>query len=840
MTNFARERSERRGPAAPRGSPLLDRLIARSLAMLAFERTWRVLIALLTLVGFFLAFSWAGLWIEIGRWGRILGVGAFAAAGLAVLIRGFLRKAPARQQALARLDASPGADHRLASSLDDTLAGKDHDPATAQLWALHRRRLEAKLRAVGVAPPSPRLADRDPFALRALALVAAIGASFAAGPERPARLFAAFDWGASAGGESPRIDAWLDPPAYTGRPPVVLSLRDAAVDSPLAAASPVNSTLIIRTAGDRAAIETSGALIALEGAREPAAVAQQHDRKFKLAGNARLTLWGASGPLVFDLAAIPDRPPTIELTQAPRNNARGSMTLAYRVDDDYGVIGAEAVVSRPIVAGKSVTGRSLVAPPRLSLSLPLSRAGIGEARSTLDVSDHPWAGARATMTLLARDEGGNEGLSAPVEITLPQRRFTKPLASALAEQRRNLVLDPDHQISRVRAALEALSLGPDLFQTPSSVYLGLSAAKSRLDGARGDDDLREVADMLWAMALGLETGNVSQAERDLRAAEKELREALARGASEEEISRLTDELRSALDNFLRGLAEQAARSGDLRLSQEAEGAQRSLTEQDLQSMLSEMEKAEKSGDLAQAQRLLDDLQDILENLLPSQAGESSAMAREMSRTLDELDRLSREQQQLRDDTHRGTPPGADARQESARPDRNEDGMDEMRARQQALRERLEQQQRRLQRMDEDAPQDLNDADRAMKDAENALGLGGEGKNKAVDAQGRALEALRRGADQLASRMQGEGEDGGEGRAVRPGRRQGMGQGGDDGDPLGRPSGRRRAYDTRARYDPLGMPPAMRAHRVLEELRRRLGQPERPAEELDYLQRLLRR
>ena len=43
------------------------------------------------------------------------------------------------------------------------------------------------------------------------------------------------------------------------------------------------------------------------------------------------------------------------------------------------------------------------------------------------------------MRLSAQDEGGNEGVSDPVEITLPQRTFVKPLARALVEQRRNLV-----------------------------------------------------------------------------------------------------------------------------------------------------------------------------------------------------------------------------------------------------------------------------------------------------------------------------------------------------------------------------------------------------------------
>ncbi|MGA9826536.1 MAG: DUF4175 family protein, partial [Methylocystis sp.] len=64
--------------------------------------------------------------------------------------------------------------------------------------------------------------------------------------------------------------------------------------------------------------------------------------------------------------------------------------------------------------------------------------------------------------------------------------------------------------------------------------------------------------------------------------------------------------------------------------------------------------------------------------------------------------------------------------------------------------------------------------------------------------------------------------------------------GADRDPLGRDMGGHGQHDSHSRYDPLGLPPAQRARRVQDEVRRRLGQPERPAEELDYLQRLLRR
>jgi uncharacterized protein (TIGR02302 family) len=814
------------GEAREEGPNVLERLVRRSVATLIFERAWRIFVALCTIGLFFLAISWSGLWLEVGRFGRIFGLLCFAAAAIAMVARNLRGEDWSRARALARLDAEAPRQLRPASSLDDTLAGGDRDPATAALWMLHRRRLEDALQATPVAPPRPRLVERDPFALRAAALIAAVAAGFAAGSDRGARLRAAFDLRGDDAAAAARLDAWLDPPAYTGLPPVVLLLRGAGDEEQRKIAAPVRSVLHVRSSGAIADVTTRGGLVALQepdsgSARVPPA--PEREQKFTLAGDARLTLEGES----FKILATPDRPPTIALTAEPRNNSRGSLSLSYRTDDDYGVIGAEAIFSRALVDGKAPSGRALVDPPKLSLNLPGGRAGVGEAQSTLDLADHPWAGGRATMVLVARDEGGNEGFSAPVEITLPRRRFIKPLARALVEQRRNLVLDPD-QSARTLMALEALSLGPDVFATPSSIFLGLQEAANGLRGKRSDDELRAVADLLWAMALSLEDGDLSGSERDLRAAERNLREALSRGAGEEEIGRLTDELRSALDRFLQALSHQAARSGAKRSAPEPDGSGRSLTEQDLKSMLDQMAKAGKAGDLAQAQQLLDDLQDVLENLQPSHGAGLDARSREMSRSLGEIDRLSREQQQLRDDTHRGR---SDNEPVEARA---------MRDRQKALRDKLEQQQDRLRQLGEEASRDLGDADKAMKDAEEALGKGGEsGKDRAVDAQGRALQSLRRGADQLASKMKGQGEDGAddEGQGSRPGRAQGQGQGDD---PLGRSAGRHSRNADRSRYDPLGLPPAIRAHRVQEELRRRLGDPQRPAEELDYIERLLRR
>jgi hypothetical protein len=120
----------------------------------------------------------------------------------------------------------------------------------------------------------------------------------------------------------------------------------------------------------------------------------------------------------------------------------------------------------------------------------------------------------------------------------------------------------------------------------------------------------------------------------------------------------------------------------------------------------------------------------------------------------------------------------------------------------------------------------------MGDAGGRLGEGNA--DGAVDSQGKALEALRKGAQSLAEAMQ-QGEGQGDG----PGNQAGRQQGGPNGnDPLGRPLHGREFGDDYTVKIP-GEIDVQRVRRILEELRRRLADPARPQIELDYLERLLK-
>ncbi len=863
-------------PATP---SRLDRLVRRAQWVLAVEGLWPPVVLAAGLLAGFTALSWFGLWAAVPRPVRIFGV-ACTIFGLAAAALAAWRGArPSRARALERLDRDAGAPHRPVSASEDALANAGTDPVTRALWELHRRRLEAVLARVTLARPAPDLARHDPYALRLLALLLLVAAGFVAGADKGALFAAAFDWHGGAVGPASagyRVDAWADPPAYTGKPPVVLFAPDQAGQPDRAVTVPAGSTIVVRAAGAGTLdLQAEGGLKPVERPAAqadaktprspderaaPPAAAPDPGERFTLTGRARLTVGHDGSHLAtVQFTAVPDMAPTIALQGPLKPAARGGFALDYRIDDDYGVVGAEAAFSDPALDGAPVKGRVLVAPPKLALALAPGPGGLGVGHTAADLSDSPWAGTEVTLTLSARDEGGNLGLSAPVRVILPARPFTQPLARALVEQRRNLVLDPDHR-ERVETALDALMIAPDRFGTSDAVYLGLSSARGRLGRARSDADLTDVADLLWQMALRIEDGDLSQSQRDVRAAEQALRDALARGAPPEEVKRLTDELRQAMDKMLAEMMRQNAERGQQGAKLDSNA--RRVTPQDLQRMVQQMEDAARAGDTETAQRMLDQLQNLLDNLKTAKGGSDDA-SREMNRQMGELDRMTRDQGELRNKTFKrgkdarrsqegAQNPGAEQPGQGDDADEDADSADdgnqqgagqhpdeqsrELGRQQQALRERLQQLEKSLRGLGMKGEQGLDDAEQAMKDAEGALGQGLSGNRRAVDAQGRALQGLQQGANGLTQQMaQGQEDGSGEGQGAG---REGQGSAsGSDTDPLGRRRDARGSVETRG--NEIGQSVAERAQRVLEELRRRLGDPTRPQEEQDYLQRLLR-
>ena len=265
---------------------------------------------------------------------------------------------------------------------------------------------------------------------------------------------------------------------------------------------------------------------------------------------------------------------------------------------------------------------------------------------------------------------------------LPERLFTKPLARALIEQRRILALDAN-QNAQVYTALDALMIAPEMFTPEAGHYLGLYSVARQLEAARTDDAMREVVASLWALAVTIEDGNITDVDKALRAAQEALKQALERGASDEEIKKLTENLRAALDKFLRQLAEQL-RNNPQQLARPLDPNTRMLSQQDLKNMLDRMERLSRSGDKDAAKQLLEQLQQMLENLQMAQPGQNGDS--DMEQALNELGDMIRKQQQLRDKTYKQ---GQDSRRDRLRGKQGDKGMGDLQQDQQGLRDRLQ-------------------------------------------------------------------------------------------------------------------------------------------------------
>ncbi|MGE0034405.1 MAG: TIGR02302 family protein [Xanthobacteraceae bacterium] len=854
MTDHPTDSARSSGSPPERGGgAVLSRALSRARWSIFWERLWPALAGIATVIGLFLAVSWLGLWLWLPPIGRAIGLGAFfllAAAAFAPLL---LLRVPTVQDGLRRLDRNSGRLHRPATAIADEIAAPTEDAFATAIWRAHVLRALGAAKTLKAGVPVPRVASRDPYALRALVGVLVVATFFAAGNDRLKRIAAAFDWHGVITPSNFRIDAWVSPPTYTGKPPVILpGLRTGEpVPTMTAMSVPAGSTLVIRATG-----QVDLDVAATGGLEEPKDGAQKSlngtvERRFVINDAGSASVRGvASSDVTWRFTAIPDKPPTIALAKDPEGQARGSLQLNYKLEDDYGVVGAQARFR--LLRSEGTNGqppRALFDAPEITLALPQARTRAGVGQTLKDLTEHPWAGTDVAMTLVARDEAANEGVSAPFEFRLPERPFSKPIARALVEQRRVLALDADAQ-AQVLTALDALTLAPERFNMETNVYLGMRSIFWQLARAKTDDQLRDVVARMWDMAVNLEDGNVSDAEQALRAAEEALRQALERGASDEEIKKLTDQLRAALDKFLQALAEQL-RKNPQQLARPLDPNTRQVRPQDLRSMIDRLEQMARSGAKDAAKRLLQELQSMLENLQMARPGQQmdGGGDDDMMQALDELQDVIRKQQQLRDRTFQE---GQDRRRDRQRGQQGEQGeqqMGELQQNQQALRDQLKklmeelrkkgfgqnQQGQQGQQGQRGPGNQLGEAGEAMGQAEGQLGDGDA--DGAVGSQGRALEALRRGAQNLAQQMQQQGMMG---MGMGPGQpgRLGQPRAQQETDPLGRPlRGRDYGDDTTVKVP--GEIDVQRARRILEELRKRFGESFRPQLELDYIERLLR-
>jgi uncharacterized protein (TIGR02302 family) len=802
--------------------------------------------------------------------------------------RGF--RWPSEAEARARVDATlPG---RPLTALRDAQAVGAGDAGSAGVWRVHLERMRERSRGARAVEPDLRVSRLDRYGLRYMALIAFVAALLFGSVWRVGSVA---DMAPGAGEQvlatGPVWEGWVEPPGYTGKPTLYLNDIPAG---PLRV--PEGSEVTLRLYGEAGALRVVESVAAVSpvagpavaageadagqpGAQDAVDPAEQPEQRFAIAGSGRIAVEGPGGR-AWEVTVIPDAAPAVEILGAAEVEALGEMRQPFRAEDDYAVTAGRAVVTLDMDAIDRRFGlaREPEAREPIVVDLPMpfagDRAAFEEAMID-DFSQHPWANLPVVLTMEVEDAPGQTGVSEPRQMTLPGRRFFQPVARAVIEVRRD-VLWSKGNAQRSADLLKAIAHRPEegLIRSETS-FLRLRVITRRLDAmarfGMTDAGQEEIAAALWDLAVQLEDGTLSDARERLRRAQERLSEAMRNGASEEEIAELMQELREAVEDYTRMLAEQADPSGDgTDQPQGAQGESFEFSQDELQALMDRIQELMEEGRMAEAQELMEQLNQLMENMQVTQGEGGQGQQSPGQQSMQDLSETLRDQQGLSDEAFRdlqeqfgqGRPQqgqpgqGQQGQQgqgqqpgQAPQPGQGEGqegreggagGEQSLADRQRALRQELERQRSELPNLGGEAAdgarESLDRADRAMDGAEDALREGDMAE--AIDRQSEAMEALREGirslgqalADNQQDQQPGQGQaEGNQTGRVEPMRR----------DPLGRQLGESGQFGTEENMLQ-GEDVYRRAEELLDELRRRSSEQERPEEELDYLRRLLKR
>ncbi|EBA12106.1 DUF4175 domain-containing protein [Roseobacter sp. CCS2] len=805
---------------------------------------------------------------------------------------------PSAAAALERVDAAmPG---RPIAAIADTQAIGSGDAASEAVWKAHMVRMADRTKEARPVEPDLRVSDRDPYGLRFIALLFFVAALMFGSLFRVASVGEIVTGGEQTLATGPVWEGWVEPPAYTGKPSIYLNDIPAGPlrvpegsQVTLRLYGEVGALTVAETVSGRI-----GEVGSASDAQQQFDITQTGT--LTIAGDTETT-WEVTavddavpgvdltGPIESDAMGELSQPFTAFDDYGVEFGTAVIALDLTQVDRKYGLtIDPDPIAPLVLDLPMPFTGDRTDFDEFLVDNLskhPLANLPVTLQFEVIDAAEQTGTTPAEPMIL-----PGRRFFQPFARAVIEQRRdlmWSKANAPRVNQILRAVSHRPEGLFSnettylRLRTIIRRLDNFDDV---------GLT-----------DEVQAEIVEALWDLAVQLEDGRLADARERLRRAQERLSEAMRNGASDEEIAELMQELREATDDYLRMLAEEAEPNDGTDQADSGQQSEQ-LGMDELQALMDRIQELMEEGRMAEAQELMEQLNQMMENLRVTQGEGGDGPPSPGEQSMEDLADTLREQEELSDDSfsdlqeqfspggpqdqqqpgqqgqqgqqpgqqqgqqgqqgqepgqqqgqqgNQGSEPGQGGRQgrgqgvgeNSQGGDQRGDGAggegDErsLAERQQALREELQRQRDGLPNLPGEigdiARQSLDRAEGAMEGAEDALREGDLAE--AIDQQAEAMDALRNGMRELGQALAenqnaepGQGSEQGEARGrPAPGQR----------DPLGREMGNTGQLGTDQEL--LGNGDInRRAEELLDEIRRRSAEQQRPEVERDYLRRLL--
>jgi uncharacterized protein (TIGR02302 family) len=771
---------------------------------LLWERLWNRFWPAVTLILLFIALSLFNLLLLFGTAGHLLILGLFTAALAVTLVRApFPFSFPSRDDVERCLEKTNALRHRPLETLHDRPAeGLAQD--SLGLWQKHLQKTLLALNLLKIYAPQPNVASRDRWALRHVAVILLAVALVVAQGDAASRLRRALTPEISLlDKKTIALDLWIVPPEYTHESAVFVASSKQSLASRATIAVPAGSLLKLRLSGLR-----TPARLNYAGQAHKLTEAEPHNFTFELplqqSGELQLDTW-FSHLGQWSVTVLPDMPPEVSVVQT-EPTPRSAIKITYKAHDDHGITKLTGIITNDAAANKT-----------FRFDLPPTNAP-DATNAVADLTAHPWAGAPVTLALEAEDNAGHTTVSAPIVLVLPERTFTNPVAQRIIAERKILLQNQNILSERAVAGnLAEIADNPALYKGDIVTFMALSIAVKRLVYDGGSEAVASVTDLLWEVALKLEDGGLSLAQRELRDALQKLSESLGdKNTTKQQMQDILDDVQKKMKQYIQALAQelqQRMQQGKKMPVLSPELAQKFMKNIDINKILEQMKQMSQANSRENLQKMADNLKNAIDNLDMKKFDQMQEKQMQAMEALQNLEDIIHRQQSLYDKTNKSDDPAESKAQQKE---------------QSALRELLGTDLKKLGEATGHIPENFAKADQAMKGSAEALGKGQA--KESLPHQKTALEEMQKGLEDMVSQMAQSMQQS----IMSFGMMPNSGNFGEGYDPLGRPNGMPDVGTVKIPTEK----EQRRVQEIIEELRNRSNEPNRTKVERDYIDRLL--
>ncbi len=558
---------------------------------------------------------------------------------------------PRAREVRRAVEKQSGLRHRpLETALDKPVLGTSS--AASELWENYQKRvLKLRGRTLPYRPQSTAAA-RDPWSLRhAALLLLVVGLVVAQGDAwtriRNGLFVDVRQW---VHAQPAALDAWITPPEYTNLNPVFLAVTQTGAEVEKGAISvPEGSVLKVRmsgyvdppklTYGDSAPATFTEAAVKSFTLEMPLTASGQ--LKIKQGWFRKLGEW--------PVTVTPDAPPEVAILDTTPGE-RSELKIHYKAKDDYGV----TAVYGTITPGKQLRETFGTQPVVFDLQPPA--ADKEDHLESTDLTGHPWAGSKVTLTLTAEDAALHSADSAPKEFYLPERKFESAVARRLVYERKRLIWYNNPLTQRlVVRGLADIAIYPQHYRDDRIIYLGLNIAIKRLMYDGGPEAVSSVIGLLWDLAVRAEDGGLSFAKRELSEALQRLQEALKdKDLSKEELQKLQEEVAQKMRDYMSTLAsemQQRMKDGDKMKPISPELAKKLMERIDMKKLMEQMRELTQGSERERLQKMADLLKKTVDNTDMNRMQQMQQQQQKAMEALENLQKLIERQQNLLDKTN---------------------------------------------------------------------------------------------------------------------------------------------------------------------------------------------